>query len=264
MANLLSGDVDEYFARTTSNGTQSYMTDALGSTLALTDATGTVNTQYSYEAYGNTTQSGTVSDNAYQYTGRENDGTGLYYYRARYYDTQTSRFISQDPIGFGGGVNQYTYVNGNPVSLVDPLGLAGADPEPGLEPICVECIIPAIRGVAKAASVISKVCKRKPQSKYPPNRGFSGKPETVTLPSGTLLDRYGSPNGTFASPAGTPFSARSLPESSANAPLTTYQVVEPIEVQAGTAAPWFGQPGGGVQYELPNTIQQLLDSGQLK
>jgi RHS repeat-associated protein len=99
-----------------------YMTDALGSTLALTDATGTVNSQYSYEAYGNTTASGTTSDNAYQYTGRENDGTGLYYYRARYYDSQTSRFISQDPIGFGGGVNQFGYVGGDPVSFVDPSG----------------------------------------------------------------------------------------------------------------------------------------------
>jgi RHS repeat-associated protein len=122
-ANLLSGGVDELFTRTTSNGTQSYMTDALGSTLALTDETGSVATQYTYEAYGNTTQSGAGSDNAYQYTGRENDGTGLYYYRARYYDTQTSRFISQDPIGFGGGVNQFGYVKGNPISFIDPRGL---------------------------------------------------------------------------------------------------------------------------------------------
>jgi RHS repeat-associated protein len=112
IANLLSGGVDEHFARTTASKSDNYLTDALGSTLALTDTTGAVNTQYSYEAYGNTTQSGTTSDNAYQYTGRENDGTGLYYYRARYYDTQTSRFISQDPIGFGGGVNQFAYVGG--------------------------------------------------------------------------------------------------------------------------------------------------------
>jgi RHS repeat-associated protein len=115
--------VDERFTRTTASKSDNYMTDALGSTLALTDATGAINTQYSHEAYGNTTQSGIVSDNAYQYTGRENDGTGLYYYRARYYDTQTSRFISQDPIGFGGGVNQFAYVEGNPIGKVDPSGL---------------------------------------------------------------------------------------------------------------------------------------------
>ena len=127
IANLLNGGVDEHFARTTANGSQSYLTDALGSTLALSDANGNLTTQYSYEAYGNTTASGTTSDNAYQYTGRENDGTGLYYYRARYYDTQSSRFISQDPIGFGGGVNQYTYVEGNPIGKIDPSGLKPVD-----------------------------------------------------------------------------------------------------------------------------------------
>lgn len=49
--------------------------------------------------------------------------TGLYYYRARYYDPKVGRFISEDPIGFVGGVNFYAYVNGNPASFVDPLGL---------------------------------------------------------------------------------------------------------------------------------------------
>jgi YD repeat-containing protein len=68
-ANLLSGGVDERFTRTTASKSDNYLTDALGSTLALTDTTGAINTQYSYEAYGNTTQSGTTSDNAYQYTG---------------------------------------------------------------------------------------------------------------------------------------------------------------------------------------------------
>jgi RHS repeat-associated protein len=68
-------------------------------------------------------ESGAANDNAFQYTGRENDGTGLYYYRARYYDPETGRFISQDPIGFAGGINQYAYVGGNPISFVDPYGL---------------------------------------------------------------------------------------------------------------------------------------------
>ena len=70
-------------------------------------------------------------DNAVQYTGREKDGaqggTGggeLYYYRARYYDPVLKRFISSDPIGLMGGLNTYQYVEGNPVSLVDPHGLA--------------------------------------------------------------------------------------------------------------------------------------------
>ena len=60
---------------------------------------------------------GEASDNPFQYTGRENDGTGLYYYRARYYSPELQRFISRDPIGLGGGdVNFYRYVGNSPVN----------------------------------------------------------------------------------------------------------------------------------------------------
>ncbi|MGE5894357.1 MAG: RHS repeat-associated core domain-containing protein [bacterium] len=55
-------------------------------------------TQYTYDPFGNVTISGEASDNPFQYTGRENDGTGLYYYRARYYSPDMQRFISEDPI----------------------------------------------------------------------------------------------------------------------------------------------------------------------
>ena len=121
-ADMLTGGVDQFFARTVNGVTSSYITDALGSTLGLTDAAGSFTTQYGYEAYGNTTTTGGYSDNPFQYTGRENDGTGLYYYRARYYDPELPRFISQDPAGFGGGINQHAYVSGDPVSYTDPSG----------------------------------------------------------------------------------------------------------------------------------------------
>lgn len=63
--------------------------------------------------------------NPFQFTGRENDGTGLYYYRARYYSPELQRFISQDPIGFGGGgPNLYAYVANDPETLVDRKGLS--------------------------------------------------------------------------------------------------------------------------------------------
>jgi len=51
------------------------------------------------------------------------EGNNLYYMRARYYDANIGRFISEDPIGHNGGLNLYAYVGGNPVMLVDPLGL---------------------------------------------------------------------------------------------------------------------------------------------
>jgi len=122
-------NIDEPLARIKADGTvRYYQTDVLGSVIALTDQTGAVKTTYAYDPFGNTTVSGEASDNPFQYTGRENDGTGLYYYRARYYSPELQRFISEDPIGLAGGINMYVYVSNNPVMLTDPTGLAGCGP----------------------------------------------------------------------------------------------------------------------------------------
>lgn len=123
VANRVVGGIDEFFSRTDSNGTYSPITDMLGSVLALTNSSGSISTQYSYDPFGNTTTSGSSSTNVYQYTGRENDGNSLYYYRARYYSPQLGRFISQDPLEFGGGdVNVYSYAGDSPTNSVDPSG----------------------------------------------------------------------------------------------------------------------------------------------
>jgi RHS repeat-associated protein len=89
-----------------------YQQDHLGSTTALTDALGNVVERESYDAFGNTTAS---ASSRYGYTGRELDpDTGLMYHRARWYDPQVGRFLSEDPISFGGGdVNLYSYVKNN-------------------------------------------------------------------------------------------------------------------------------------------------------
>ena len=122
--NYLTGaGIDEAFSRTDSTGSYSYLTDNLGSTMALTNSAGAIQTSYSYEPYGNTTASGASSTNALQYTGRENDGTGLYYNRARYYSPGYGRFVSEDPIGYLGGINAYTYSLGNPITYSDQTGL---------------------------------------------------------------------------------------------------------------------------------------------
>jgi RHS repeat-associated protein len=110
----------------------------LGTVLALTNSSGNVTAQYGYDPFGNTTSSGSTSTNVFQYTGRENDGNGLYSYRARYYNPTFGRFISEDPISFAGGINVYAYTKDSPANWIDPFGLdivvvqyAGADGNPG-------------------------------------------------------------------------------------------------------------------------------------
>jgi RHS repeat-associated protein len=121
---LLNGlGLDERYARTTSAGTSSYLTDELGSTVALADSGGEPTTEYTYDPFGATTSTGASSTNPYQFTGRENDGTGLQYNRARYYDPTTTRFASQDPLGLAGsGVNLYAYTAEDPLNYTDLTG----------------------------------------------------------------------------------------------------------------------------------------------
>jgi RHS repeat-associated protein len=121
-ANLLTGGTDAYYTRTDATGTTSYLTDALGSTIGLAGTTGQPATEYTYEPFGSSQASGAATDNPFQFTGRENDGTGLTYHRARYYHPGLQRFISQDPIGYSGGANLYAYAGNNPTNLVDPDG----------------------------------------------------------------------------------------------------------------------------------------------
>ncbi len=125
-ANVWTGGTDEFFQRTDSNGTVVPLTDALGSVFGLVDASGNVQTTYSYDPFGNTTVSGAGSNNPSQYTGRENEGNSLYFYRARYYSPVLGRFVNEDPLGFAGsGPNFYAYVFDSPTNLVDPFGLEG-------------------------------------------------------------------------------------------------------------------------------------------
>jgi RHS repeat-associated protein len=68
--------------------------------------------------------------NPFPHAGRESDTeTGLYYYRARYYDPTAGRFLSEDPTRFIGGINFDSYVGNTPIGFIDPFGLSQQDVE---------------------------------------------------------------------------------------------------------------------------------------
>ena len=130
--------IDEPIAVTKGSSTYFYHQDGLGSVTDLTDSAGATAKSYSYDAYGNILESPGTLEQPYTYTGREFDAeSGLYHYRARYYDPALQRFISKDPIGFRGGINFYTYVDNNPLKWTDPWGLANC---PDCKKVKADCI----------------------------------------------------------------------------------------------------------------------------
>ena len=99
-----------------------YTTDNVGSVSTLTGPTGTVQQPpYVYTPYGESNAAATDL-NPFQYVGRENDGTGLNYHRARFYAPALGRFINPDPSGLSGGANPYVYAGDNPASHADANG----------------------------------------------------------------------------------------------------------------------------------------------
>jgi RHS repeat-associated protein len=114
--------IDNKLRQTVSNTTSYFLTDHLGTTRSLADSTGNISSVLAYDSFGNAISGSPVT--RYTYTGREIDSdSSLMYYRARWYDAETGRFISEDPIGFLGGINLYGYVGNNPISYSDPFGL---------------------------------------------------------------------------------------------------------------------------------------------
>jgi RHS repeat-associated protein len=119
--------LDQLFARVSAGGTAAwYLTDRLGSVRNITDNSGVVQDTLTYDPYGNVVFESTRSfGDRFKYTGRELDSeTALQYNRARYYDSNHGRWVSQDPMSFGAGdTDLYRYVSNEPVAATDPTGL---------------------------------------------------------------------------------------------------------------------------------------------
>ena len=146
-------NIDEPLAMLRSATTSYYQADGLGSITSLSSGAGTLAQTYTFDSFGNQTASSGSLTNPFQYTARESDPeTGLYYYRARYYDPNAGRFLSEDPISFRGGINKFTYVHNGATDRVDRFGTQdceGCQDTNGLQRL----FISAMRPLAKAFGV---------------------------------------------------------------------------------------------------------------
>jgi RHS repeat-associated protein len=149
-------NIDEPLAMLRSSATSYYHPDGLGSVTSLSSSAGSIANTYTYDSFGKLTASTGSLVNPFRYTARESDTeTGLYYYRARYYDPSSGRLTSEDPVTFKGGINFYRYVKNNPVNFVDPLGLnpaAPAIPWPWVLPYPI--VAPWVRPIAGAIGLL--------------------------------------------------------------------------------------------------------------
>jgi RHS repeat-associated protein len=129
--------IDEPIARVDAAGNKTFFhTNHQGSVIAMSGSGAALaEGPYTYDPYGNCFSGGNPCGSAgepYRFTGRRLDPeTGLYYYRARYYDPQKGRFLQTDPVGYAADLNLYTYVGSDPIDKTDPTG------------VCPECLIGA-------------------------------------------------------------------------------------------------------------------------
>ncbi len=110
---------------------KTYHFDRRGSTVALTDDSGAVSDRFQYDPYGQLVYHSGTSNILFLYNGKHGvvtDSNGLLFMRTRYYNTDIKRFVNRDVIqgnvDQGQSLNRYAYVNGNPVSYIDPFGLS--------------------------------------------------------------------------------------------------------------------------------------------
>jgi RHS repeat-associated protein len=125
---IMTQTIDEPLAELRSGTTSYYSQDGLGSVTSLTTSAGTLGDTYRYDSFGNVTASSGSIANRLQYTAREFDAeTNLYFYRARYYDQSSGRFLTEDPLGTNSDdLILCRFVRNSSFSDTDPEGYGGS------------------------------------------------------------------------------------------------------------------------------------------
>lgn len=170
-----------------------------GSTVALTNASGAVTNQFRYDAYGRVGTEG-ASGFPFRYTGQRIDAeTGLYYYKARYYDADTGRFLQIDPVGYTADLDLYAYVGNDPLNRTDPTGNC---------PMCLaipfvcagggcEAIFLGIGGLIIGHQLVENSHHNEQSAPPPPpsNEQAQPRPQAPPLPGGLVGDDQSKPRG---------------------------------------------------------------------
>lgn len=257
LGNEYAGHVSELNNSLTSENKAAsyYITDEQGSIRYILDQSGEVLNFYQYSAFGETIISEETTPNRLRYNAQtEDELTGLYYLRARYYAPNIGRFTQEDVI-YNDGLNLYAYCNSNPVMYSDSSGFAK---ETCKSKVGGECGSETSYG--KSSSNCTELVPY-----YPANNGaVPGTEKKIYLMAGDKIDRFGGKKGKFFSPTGTPMEMRALPYDADLSQYRQFEVVKPFEVEASTIAPAFGNIGLGTQYRSSVSVDVLLKKGIIK
>jgi RHS repeat-associated protein len=166
-----------------------YHYDQIGSTRVVTDSTGISQATYTYDPYGTLVASTGSITNPFRFVGQYLDAeSGLYYLRARYFDSSTGQFLSLDPL-IGVTRSPYSYVVGNPLNYVDPSGQC-------VGPVFFVCLAIVVIVLAVAKMV------------FDPGRGRGDNP----------ADNHNTDTGPFPYPNGKPSPTNCAPLAPSEAP----------------------------------------------
>ena len=123
--------IDKLLAVTIGGATYYPLTDVQGTVWGYVDAQNNVGANWQYDAWGNviseyvSPSAAALASIRYRFQGREwSAATGLINFRMRWYDAETGRWLSKDPIGLHGGLNQYLFCYGDSINFIDDDGLA--------------------------------------------------------------------------------------------------------------------------------------------